>query len=365
MERLILRRLANQRLLGSNLPDAPAVVAWLGAVQAQEYAAARWSLGQRTAALTASDVDAVFNAGTILRTHVLRPTWHFVTPADIGWMLTLTAPRVQQVDAHAYRQFELDASTRSRARTLIARALKDGAALTRAELARALRRGGIVASGPRLGLIAIDAEVSKVMCSGPLRDRQFTYASWDTRVPRSKTMPREEALAALTRRYFVSRGPATVKDFAWWSGLTIRDVKIGIELLGKSIERERRGDVEYWSVETGTLGPHRGPLAHLLPTYDEYLIAYKDRDVIGSSRFAMRSQFTNHLAIDGMVAGAWRAAASHNGFAIEAQFRRRLTRGERDALDRAIERYGSFLEAPVTLKEREAGERPPKDGLYK
>ena len=342
MERLILQRLTNQRLLRSEFRDAPAAVAWLGAVQAQDFAGARWSLGQRTTACTDADIERAFNDGAILRTHVLRPTWHFVTPADIGWLLTLTAPRVQQSNAHAYRRFELDVQTRSRARTLIARALEEGA-LTRAEVASALRRGGIIATGVRLGLITIDLEVSQVMCSGPLRGRQFTYARWDTRVRPTTSVTTEEALATLTRRYFTSRGPATVKDFSWWSGLTVREAKRGIELVGKAIERSRAGDTEYWSVRSALPSRRRAAVAHLLPTYDEYLIAYKNREAIGSSSFAMRSQFFNHLVIDGVVAGSWKATVGKAGLAIDTQLRRRLSAVERSALERAAARYRAFL----------------------
>jgi hypothetical protein len=197
VEPLILQRLANQRLLASASDDVPAAVAWLGAVQAQNFAGAKWSLAERTTGCGDAVIQQAFNDGDILRTHALRSTWHFVTPADIGWMLTLTGPRMQQSNVHVYGQFELD-----------------GSALTRAELAAALQRGGINATGPRLGLITIDAEISQMMCSGPLRERQITYARWDTRVPPTRSVTREEALAALTRRYVASHGPATAHDFA-------------------------------------------------------------------------------------------------------------------------------------------------------
>jgi winged helix DNA-binding protein len=343
VERLILQRLANQRLLRSEFRDAAAAVAWLGAVQAQNLAEAKWSLGQRTTGCTDADIERAFNDGAILRTHVLRSTWHFVTPADIGWMLTITAPRVQQASAYVYRQFELDPETRSRARRVIARALEDGGPLTRAELGLALRRGGIIATGVRLGLMTIDLEVSQVMCSGPMRGRQITYARWDARVPPTRGVTIEDALAALTRRYFTSHGPATVKDFTWWSGLTVRDVKLGIELVGKAIERSQVGGTDYWSMPSVQPARPRAAVVHLLPTYDEYLIGYKDREVIGSSRLTMSSQFTNHLVIDGVVAGVWKGIAGKNGLAIDTQLRRRLTAAERSALDRAAARYRAFL----------------------
>jgi hypothetical protein len=351
VEPLILQRLANQRLLASASDDVPAAVAWLGAVQAQNFAGAKWSLAERTTGCGDAVIQQAFNDGDILRTHALRSTWHFVTPADIGWMLTLTGPRMQQSNVHVYGQFELDAQTRSRARRLIARALKDGSALTRAELAAALQRGGINPTGPRLGLITIDAEISQMMCSGPLRERQITYARWDTRVPPTRSVTREEALAALTRRYVASHGPATAHDFAWWSGLSIGDVRLGIELLGETIERSRVGDTEYWSMPSARPRRRRATVAHLLPTYDEYLIGYKNREIVGSSSLA-RSEFMNHVIVDGVVLGAWGQTVGRAGLKIDAQLRRRLTPVERSALNRAAARYGEYVGLPVTLRTR-------------
>jgi hypothetical protein len=339
------------------LRDPAAVVAWLGAVQSQDFPAAKWGLAQRSIDVTNDAIERAFDAGMILRTHVLRPTWHFVSPADIGWMLALTAPRVHQVSAYAYRQFELDPRTRSRARTIIARALADGAHLTRAELAAALGRGGITASGPRLGVLTIDVELNAIMCSGALRGRQHTYARFDSRVPKTPARTREESLAELTRRFFTSHGPATLRDFAWWSGLTMREVKEGTELAKSGLTVERVDDLEYRmgsDPATDRLNPLsrrvRGsdPVAHLLPNYDEYLIAYKDRDLVGAAGLSALEAYTHQVVIDGQLLGTWKPVAGKDGVRARLKLRRTLTSPEQRALQRAVSAYEEFVGKPIS-----------------
>ena len=361
MERLVRLRLINQKLLRSDLRDPADIVAWLGAVQSQDFPAAKWALRLRSgqtlrirSGLTNDAIDRAFNAGTILRTHVLRPTWHFVTPADIGWMLALTAARVQQSLAHACRQFELDARTLSRARTILGRVLSDGAHLTRAELAAALRRGGIIASGPRLGVLTVDVEINQVMCSGPLRGRQHTYARFDSRVPGARSWTREESLAELTTRYFASHGPATLRDFAWWSGLTMRDVKEGIALAKPALTSERANDLEYWvgsAPATSRLNPlsrrvqgsDPKPRVHLLPNFDEYLIAYKDRDIVGAAQLSAWDAYTHQVVIDGQFLGTWKPTATKEGVRLEMKLRRTLSPPQKRELQRAVVAYGEFV----------------------
>jgi winged helix DNA-binding protein len=364
VERLVRHRLTNQKLVQSDLRDPAEIVAWLGAVQSQDFPAARWGVSlrlgsrqalrlrseqaQRSIDLTNDAIDRAFNAGTILRTHVLRPTWHFVTPADIGWMLALTAPRVHQFSTHAHRQFELDSRTLSRARTIIARALADGAQLTRAELAAALHRGGITASGPRLGLLTIDAEINKVMCSGPLRGRQHTYARFDSRVPETRPRTHEESLAELTKRFFTSHGPATRRDFAWWSGLTMREVKEGVELAKSNLTVERVDDLEYWMGSDATRRCDPKTVAHLLPNYDEYLIAYKDRGLVGASDLSAQEAYTHQIVIDGQFVGTWKPIATKDGMRLDLKLRRALNSTQARFLQRAAADYGQFVGKPTS-----------------
>jgi hypothetical protein len=349
VERLILQRLANHKLLQSDLREAAAVVAWLGAVQSQDFAGAKWTLAQRATGLTAQAIDQAYASGAILRTHVMRPTWHFVTPADIGWLLTLTAPRVLRLHARSCRANELDPRTLSRARTIFARALEGGEHLTRAELGAALRRGRVAASGLRLALITIDAELNHVICSGAMRGKQFTYASFQSRVPRSRKLTRDEALAELTRRYFASHGPATLRDFAWWSGLAMRDVKDGVELVRPAIVREDVKDLEYWRMASQSSVPARASLVRLLPVYDEYLIAYKDREMVVGSGPLLRDAYTNHLVIDGRLAGSWKHAIARDAVTLDVNHSRATTPAATRGLQRAAARYEAFLGKPVRL----------------
>ena len=216
------QRLFNQRLAGNLFEKPEAVVSWLGAVQAQEYPGAKWSVAQRTKGLTEATIEQVFAEGAILRTHLLRPTWHFVTPADIRWLLKLTAPRVNAANASYYRKFGLDEAVLARTNTVIARALEGGKQLTRSELEAALQQAGLSTPADdrlRLAYIMMRAELDVLVCSGPLRGKQHTYVLLEERVPQAGTLERDEALAELTRRYFTSRGPATLKDYMGWSGL--------------------------------------------------------------------------------------------------------------------------------------------------
>jgi len=351
VERLIRQRLDNHKLLQSDLRQPADIVAWLGAVQAQDFAGAKWALGQRASGLSAETIERAYDDGAILRTHLLRPTWHFVTPADISWMLTLTAPRVQRFNALYYKQAELDPATLSRARAIVARSLEGGVHLTRTELGEALSRGRIVARGLRLALLTMDAELNQVMCSGAMRGKQFTYARFESRVPRSRALSREEALAELTRRYFASHGPATVKDFSWWSGLTMTDIRTGIELVKPGIAREVVGDLEYWSVPAEASTRRRTPSARLLPVYDEYLIAYKDRAmVVRSSRPMFRDAYSHHVVIDGVLAGWWKPTVTKTETFLDVSYHAKPAEAHRRALLRSAASYGRFIGQPVTVR---------------
>jgi hypothetical protein len=348
---LVRERLRNQSLAVSRLRTPGEVVASLGAAQAQDYAGAKWALGLRAKGLTDAAVEQAFDEGAILRTHILRPTWHFIAPADIRWMLALSAPRVHAVNAYAYRTFELDAAVLARSRAALERALAGGRQLTRLELAKVLQRAGVQADGPRLAHVMMHAELDAVICSGARRGKQFTYALLEERAPRAKVLPRDEALAELTRRYFASHGPATLRDYVWWSGLTAREARAGIAM--SSLAETTIDDRSYWFVPGRARVPPASPSAHLLPNYDEYLIAYKDREpVVGTPRgsAARRSDvFSHSLVVNGMLAGSWRRTASRDAVAVEVTPYTRLTASGTRALAAATERLGRFMNLPVKV----------------
>ena len=348
------RRLRNQSITGVGRRTPADVVASSGAVQAQVYEPAKWGLGLRMQdGATDAQIERAFERGEILRTHVMRPTWHFVTSDDIRWLLELTAPRVHQRMAPYDRQLELDTKTMVRGTAVIERALRDKQHLTRSELADRLRDSKLAITGMRLAHLALYAELEAAICSGPRRGKQFTYTLLAERAPRARRLQRDEALFELSRRYFSSHGPATIRDFVWWSGLTTGDAKRGLEMA-----RARREDVggrTYWSIDLPRRGRRRDSLAHLLPIYDEYLIAYRDREVVPhgpgivSSTSSAPVTFQHAAVIAGQVAGTWRIVKAAKGVSIAVTPLRRLTERDRREIASAAARYERFREVPVDL----------------
>lgn len=342
-------RLRNQRLAGPPVEKPEQVVKWLTAVQSQDYAGAKWAIAQRVKETADDEIDALFNEGKILRTHVMRPTWHFVMPADIRWMLELTAPRVNAVSAYYYRKLELDDALFRRSTTAIAKALRGGKQLTRSEIAQALKLARIDAKGLRLAYLILRAELDAVICSGALRGKQFTYALLDERVPRFKTLERDEALAELTKRYFTSHGPALLRDYTWWSGLTMADAKAGIGMAGHDLDHRTVDGKTYWFGELGETAKTKAPLIHLLPNYDEYLIAYKDRSnsIDPSLHNHLRQRddaFNAHIIVlNGQVIGGWRRTIEKDKVTVNANPLLKFGAAENRALRLAAERYGQFL----------------------
>jgi hypothetical protein len=341
---LVSRRLHNQKLSAPDFRKPVEVVRWFGAVQSQDFKAAKWALALRMRSATNDVIDESFNRGAILRTHVLRPTWHFVARDDIRWLLELTAPRVDLRCGPGYRTSELDNTVFKRSHKVLERALRDGKYLSRAELRRKLNESGVEANDTvRMGHILIRAELDRVVCSGPRMGKQLTYALFEERVPTTKTMDRDEALARLTRLYFRSHGPATLQDFVWWSGLSTADAKRGLELIGRGLEKETSGEKVYWSIRSAeALGRSSSP-AHLLPVFDEYFVAYKDREIVFRPQDRRSSWDTlgPAIVINGVAAGIWKRTDDKKS--IEVKFTRALKKPERVVVDQAVARYAGFL----------------------
>lgn len=346
MPGLLDTRLRHQRLIDSTYRTPQDVVAWLGAVQAQEYGFASWALALRSTGVTQTDVNAALASGAILRTHVLRPTWHFVTPGDLRWMLALTGPRIARAMASYDKSLELDARIYTRATKRIVRTLEGGHQRTRKELATALAATGITAAGQRLAHLVMRAELDGVICSGGLQGKQFTYRLIDEHVPPARALSRDEALAALATRYFRSHGPATIRDFSWWSGLTLADSRAAVAL----------ADVGA-ALLASPPGLERARGHHLLlPIYDEYLIAYRDRDAVLDPKHARNlgiktaDEFPHQVVVDGRVGGSWQRSVDARSATIELQLHAPAARAQTTALRRAAARYGDFLGLPCTMR---------------
>jgi len=330
-----LRRLHSQ-LLADNARDAPHdVVAHFGAVQAQDYLGMLWALGVRTRGAAEGDVERAIAERRIVRCWPMRGTLHVVAAEDVRWMLELLAPRVLARNrARIERDFELDAKTLRRARTLVERVLRGGRTLTRAELYAVLEKGGIAAGAGRGLHVLFTLAHERVVCFGPRQGKQPTFVLLDEWIPASPPKPREEALAELARRYFTSHAPASVGDFVWWSGLPVKEAKEAIALSGASLD--------------GDGSAATPPSVHLLPPFDEYTVAYKDRAAILDPAFARRlnsggGMLNAVVVVNGRVAGNWKRTIIRDSVAVTASPFHALTKRETCAVEREAARYAAFL----------------------
>lgn len=345
------QRLAQQRLSANAFEKPEEVVTWMGAVQAQDYSGGKWALGLRMNQpdrSAAALIEQAFNEGRILRTHIMRPTWHFVAPDDIRWIMALNGPRLKGMNPAMLRSLDLDAKIFARSNDVFAKALEGGHFLTRAELGKKLAEAGIAAGGLRLAFMTGRAELDLVVCSGPRRGKQFTYALLDERAPQRQVLPHDEAITELTRRYFMSHGPATLRDFAWWSGLTLTDAKAAVDMLAATLHAEVIEGQTYWSAEFGAkIEPEN--TAHLLPTFDEYFVGYANFDKMrrGGPNAKGKLVFKSTIVIDGQVVGSWRQTVNENEVLIELAPFEPLTSAEDAAIEAAVQRLRSFWGMPV------------------
>lgn len=343
---LLVQRLHNQKLSSPDNRKPVDVVRWFGAVQSQDFEAAKWALALRMRSATNAAVEDAFNRGEIVRTHLMRPTWHFVAHDDIRWLLALTAPRVNLRCGPNFRKLELDAAVFKRSHKVLENALKNGKHMTRSELRRRLNESGVAADDSiRLAHILIRAELDGVVCSGPRIGKQFTYALLEERVAATKTIDRDEALAKLTRCYFRSHGPATSQDFAWWSGLSAVDTKHGLELVERQLEKVSVGERVYWKLRSSEAPQQPVNVAHLLPVFDEFFVAYKDRQLVFDSEDGKPPSTSWDLLgptviVNGMAVGTWKKTPDKKS--IEVKFTRSLKKAEQAAVTQAANRYAEF-----------------------
>jgi hypothetical protein len=362
--RIVRLRLRNQRLADAAPPGAGPlrtaadVVAWMGAVQAQEFPFACWSIGQRAegGGLDEAAVHAALARGDIVRTHVMRDTWHFVARDDARRLLRLTGPRIQARNGTMYRKLGLDAARLAKTDALLADALAGGVQLPRKALAGELAQRGVEADGMRLGYILMHAEVEEAICSGARRGKHHTYAAFDDRVPSAAApFDRDRALADLVRRFFTGHGPATVNDFTWWSYLTVADTRRGLDLVGDQLASFELDGRTYWCAAGDATGPaprSATPRAHLLQVYDEYVIAYRQsRDLLDVDELAGelpggQVMFLHALILDGQVVGHWRRQLTTTSLTVETQLTRALSPPEATAVEEAVGRYRAFVGRP-------------------
>jgi hypothetical protein len=344
-------RLTSQQVAEPAFRTPADVVSHLGAVQAQDYAAMKWAIGLRLPQATDADIERALSAAQIVRTWPMRGTLHVVAAEDIHWMLALCAPRTITRAAARHRQLQLDDATLRRSLNVLTASLAGGKQRTRAEIAGALERDGITTIGQRLIHIIQHAALSGVVCHGPRRGKQFTFTLLDEWVPAPKLRARSDAIVELTRRYFVSHGPASVRDFAWWSGLTVADARAGIEGLGSQLTRAEWGGQSYWFDPDITPAETKNA-CWLLPAFDEYIVAYTDRSAVsarlGDTPLSRRGGMLDPVVvIDGQVVATWKRSIIKEQVRIDLLPLARLTAREKKAVHAAAQRYGTFLGLPI------------------
>jgi hypothetical protein len=311
------------------------------------------------AGATIDTLGTALDAGSFIRTHGPRPTWHFLAPGDLRWILSLVGPRVETQNGSMYRREGIDTDQLRRATAILRSVLAGGRALTRAELAAAFAAGGIErAQGLRVGLLGMHAELAAVICNGPRRGRQATFVLVDEFVPPAPPKTPADALRELTIRYFASHGPAFAHDMAWWSGLTVGQVREGIALAGPALEGRHVDGKDYWAA-AGAFDPEPGlirePHVLLLPNYDEALASFVDYSPMMDDALPRPRNVSDvlgaHLVVrDGFVVGGWRRALSRDQVTVTVTLLIPLTAEELDALDAAAQGFGRFVGLPVDLR---------------
>jgi hypothetical protein len=350
----ILRlRLENQRLAHAAFRKPEDVVAWFGAVQAQDYLGSLWAIGLRMRRATEASVEAAEARRAIIRTWPMRGTLHFVAAADARWMTRLLAPRViARNAARLKRDVDIDASVAARSRDVVSRALEGSRRLERGALYEALDARKIRTSASRGLHILLWLALEGTICLAGREGKQHTFALLEDWIPKCRDLDRDEALAELAQRYYTSHGPATLQDLMWWAGITAKDATAALEGARRRLVREVFDGREYW---LGARRPSRAslskrspaPLVKLLPAYDEYTVAYKDRSALavgpGKPMSAGFGLLNPVVVVDGRVAGRWKRTFAAGSVRIDTKLRRAFTRRENEALRLEMERFREFL----------------------
>ena len=342
-------RLLNQQIAATRFTTPGQVVSWLGAMQAQDYAGAKWSIGLRLPNATDADIEQAIADKTIVRTWPMRGTLHFVASEDIRWMLELMTPRIIAGSAGRHRQLELDETIFAHSKDLFATALQGDKRLTRQEMMAVLEDDGIATGGQRGYHILWWAAQHGFICFGPMQGKQQTFVWLDDWLPARKQLTRDEALAELATRYFTGHGPATVPDFMWWTGLTAADAKAALALAKSQLIHEEVAGQTYWLVENSPSLPNDKPDLYLLPGFDEYMLGYKDRSAILDPSHVQKitpgnnGMFSPTIVIDGRVVGTWKRTFKKDTVTVTLKPFTRLSEADSQAIAVAVERYRVFV----------------------
>jgi hypothetical protein len=342
-------RLNNQQIIQTELHNPGEVVSWLGAVQAQDFLSSKWAIGLRLDKAKEKDVDKAIADKSIVRTWAMRGTLHFVPPADIRWMLKLAADRVFSMYASNFKRMELDEKTLRQSQEIIIKALEGGGIIGRNELKEVLSRHSVNTSEMRYNFILLRASLEGIICFGPRRNKEYTFVLLDEWLPGENSLSRDESIAELARRYFLSHGPATIADFSWWSGLTQADCKRALESIKHLLNKEEINGYEYWMPKDLRNITINKRAAYLLPPFDEYLVSYKDKtaavapDLVKKVLSPPNGLYPGVIVMNGQVVGTWKRTLGKNNVEVNTHLLMPLKENQLKAVEKAVAQYSKFL----------------------
>ena len=347
-------RLQSQQIAQSRFSSPTELVKWMGAVQAQDFSMVQWALGIRMSEANLDNITNAMNKGGILRTHVMRPTWHLVTADDIYWMLALTAPQIKSSLKSRHKFLGLTDKLVAKSHSVITQTILRKGQATRQELADALINGGFERSDNRHAHLLLLAELDGLICSGKMQGKNQTYALLEERVPEKKLLSREEALAELAFRYFTSHSPATLQDFVWWSGLYVKDARRAIDIISDTLSEELLGEQTYYIHHSFKGLPPIEEEVHLLPAFDEFIISYRDRSASITSENHSKAISNNGIfwpiiVLNGQIIGTWKRTFKKDEVMVETNyFLNQPIKIPKAIEDKAID-FGAFIGKSIVI----------------
>jgi hypothetical protein len=350
-------RLISQQITETKFETAKDIVSWMGAIQAQDYAMVKWAIGVRLPNSTDQRIETAINDGEVIRTHLLRPTWHLVSANDIYWMLALTAPQIKTLLKSRHRGLELSQAIFTKSNSIIEKALKGGTHLTRKELMGELEKAGIATDDNRASHLLLWTELDGIVCSGATKGGKQTYALLEERVPKPNPVTKEEALATLAKKYFTSHGPATIRDFVWWSGLSVSDAKQALEMVKSDFISETIDSQTYWLGNSASIPKTDLESVYLLPAFDEFIISYKDRSASlpyenHNKAVSNNGIFRPLIVVNGQVTGIWKRTTKKDKVIVETELFTQPNKTSKSLIEKASIQFGNFLEKKTEINHK-------------
>ncbi len=347
-------RLVNQQVNHPFNKSAKDVVKEMGALQAQDFNMSKWAVGIRLPFSTNRTIETAINNAEIIRTHLLRPTWHIVSAADIYWLLELTAPQIKSSLRSRHKELEITELVIKKSKKIIENSLQGEFQLTRDELVSKLENSKIKTNNNRASHLFLMMELDGVICSGIIKGKKQTYALLEERVPAKKILYKDEALAELAKRYFTSHGPATLHDFTWWSGLSMLDSRNALEIIKESFISETVNSKTLWFKDSFKNKEKMNNEVYLLPAYDEFIISYKERSAAIaqeniSKAVSCNGIFRPVIVHKGKVIGIWKSEKNRDKILIEAALFKSHSNLTSSLIKKASLLFGNFLRKKVEV----------------